>query len=831
MADGLTGDERPYYVQLLELHRASQQVLRELMRKPWVEDTSDNLFNVEARIVQGITEIASRDEAAALQLVDRVDTLRNSAIDEMDVEAMGFLLKLLDSDPDGLGQLLSHPSLSAEGGDEMDRAIQLLYLGIRDPEAAEAIGSLAWVEESIGGRQTSYPERVSPDLEQRTLVRLVDSAVNSRKVLMALVSKPWMQDYLDHQEYSLAIALLDIAIWDKEETLRVLELPLLETVQWSDSTALRRLGEMAESDQVYFREVMSHPGLNEDSDFGPAATISLLFLRWKDLEAAVAIEALSWVSSAGQYPYDDTTEAAPAQTSLEQWTVTQMIGMALNSREAFMALVGKSWMQDSMTHWEQQATIALLDIVGREKEQGLSILEMPFLDTVEEPDALLLRMIHFLQRDDPADLQDLLARPELTGGITDGSRASVTLLLLEFQDPELESAVSGLTWVQDGIDANEEDALLVLQRMAQMAKENLIDSVLNKSWVFDGLTEDERRVIYRLTDLSSGTRAFMSPAVEILEMPFLQSVDAVDAAAIDDLVELWMGDYGLSSHLFLKHPNVSDGISDEEAAVIALSIRWLGHRRPAFVNTLMDPERTTLDKRVISLPLAGEITLAVLHIGNLKYTTLDLLEQSVRTQEEFMGVPFPSRFAGILVADVDPHSGGLGSALGRFTVDPGYRDNIGPISHETGHTYWVVGGSWIDEGGASLMEMVTRNALFGTPIGPPFTWCSIADNIKEFEQALNDPAVPRNNVYGSGCPYSLGQGLFLELYQELGRETFRQGFRRLYLKLDGREHGECTGLERGICYVKAAFVDAAEPGPAAIAESIIDRWYNGFPLR
>ena len=662
-------------------------------------------------------------------------------------------------------------------------------------------------------------------------MKLVDSAVDSRKVLMALVSKSWMQDYLDHWEYSLAIALLDLAIWDKEETLRVVELPLLETVQWADSAALRRLEEIVKTDPVYFREVMSHPGLNETTTYGPAATISLLYLRWKDPEAAETIESLAWVQDAGQHPYDNITLAAPAPNGREQWAVLKLIGLAVNSRKAFMAMVGKSWTQDAMTYWELEATFPLLDLVGRDKEEALRILEMPFLDTVERRDALLLRIMLSLRREDPAGLKELLDRPELTGGITDDSRATVALLLLELQDPEAATAIGGLAWVQDGIADTEEDAFLAMYRMTQEAPKTFINSVLSKSWALDGLTVDERYVIDRLTDLSLGAKANRSPALDLLEMPFLESVDAVDAAAMDDLVKLWMGDYGVSSHLFLSHPNVRDGITDEEAAVIALSIRWVGHRRPALVNTVMDPERITLDKRVISLPLAGEITLAVVHIGNLTFTTLDLLEYSIRTQEEFMGVPFPSRFAGILVADVDPHSGGLGSALGRFTINPGYKDNIGPIAHETGHTYWVGNSSWIDEGGASLMEMITRNALYGTSMGPPFARCAIADNIKEFDEVLSDPTVTRDKIYGSGCPYSLGQGLFLELYQELGRETFRQGFRRLYLKLDSREHIACTGLEEGVCYVKAAFVNDAAPGAVTIAEPIIDRWYYGSPLR
>ena len=66
------------------------------------------------------------------------------------------------------------------------------------------------------------------------------------------------------------------------------------------------------------------------------------------------------------------------------------------------------------------------------------------------------------------------------------------------------------------------------------------------------------------------------------------------------------------------------------------------------------------------------------------------------------------------------------------------------------------------------------------------------------------------------------------MYYTLGDGWFRQGFRRLYTKLDEYQHElECQGLERSVCYLKAAFVAEAEPQAAAAAERIINRWYYG----
>ena len=148
--------------------------------------------------------------------------------------------------------------------------------------------------------------------------------------------------------------------------------------------------------------------------------------------------------------------------------------------------------------------------------------------------------------------------------------------------------------------------------------------------------------------------------------------------------------------------------------------------------------------------------------------------------------------------------------------------------------YWGTGDLWIVEGGASLMERVTMNAVFGSPIGPPFTICTLARNIREFDQVVDDlyasePKTAFDTIFESGCSYSLGQGLFLDLYHELGRETFRQGFTELYMLLDSDKDSSCQPRQ-GIDYVRESFVGGANPDIAAIAERIIDEWYAGDPF-
>ena len=70
--------------------------------------------------------------------------------------------------------------------------------------------------------------------------------------------------------------------------------------------------------------------------------------------------------------------------------------------------------------------------------------------------------------------------------------------------------------------------------------------------------------------------------------------------------------------------------------------------------------------------------------------------------------------------------------------------------------------------------------------------------------------------------------MFLNLYESLGDEAFREGFGRLYVAMRGQKHDdECSGVERGVCYVKAAFMTHASPEAAALAARVIARWYYG----
>ena len=80
------------------------------------------------------------------------------------------------------------------------------------------------------------------------------------------------------------------------------------------------------------------------------------------------------------------------------------------------------------------------------------------------------------------------------------------------------------------------------------------------------------------------------------------------------------------------------------------------------------------------------------------------------------------------------------------------------------------------------------------------------------------------------CQFDMGLGLYLDLYSNLGEESFKEGFRRLYYATKWEGNVSCTNPLRGLCLLKESFVERSSPADADIAAPIIDLWYWGDPL-
>ncbi len=335
--------------------------------------------------------------------------------------------------------------------------------------------------------------------------------------------------------------------------------------------------------------------------------------------------------------------------------------------------------------------------------------------------------------------------------------------------------IEDLSWVEDGIDRNEFNAVRGLIRLAN---EGYGERLLEEPWVVEGKN---------------------FPALESLWYLAVNNTKALSK--------------------IMSHPTISDGISEQEAKIIAT----LHGVDSDILDTLLDPKQVSVEERAITLPLAGETELTIIRTRPGTDLTMDLLEHSVRTIEEFMGFPLPRKHVIYLFDNVlDVRGRNYFTHVSIKTHEEVNRRQaiLELLAHEAAHYYWRGHTSWISEGSAHLMASVSADTLEGPLISLP---CPCFRSIAEFEEQVGSACVGGSCL---ACTYSFGERLFRDLHRTMDETTFRQAFRRLFLHTSFDVQNQKCDAEAGICQVEEAFEAYAEEGKVAAVKDAISRWYD-----
>lgn len=157
----------------------------------------------------------------------------------------------------------------------------------------------------------------------------------------------------------------------------------------------------------------------------------------------------------------------------------------------------------------------------------------------------------------------------------------------------------------------------------------------------------------------------------------------------------------------------------------------------------MDPERTSVERRAITLPLAGKVVLSVIAPRDeverpdtqpvaSPLDPMDLLEHAVRTYEEFMGVGFPESDVVLFVADLIP-----GGAYGHGLIASNSASDAYTIANGTAYIWdvtpnWLVGSTrWIITGAAEFLTDISERDRLDGPLTEPESSCSLGNNIAD----------------------------------------------------------------------------------------------------
>ena len=478
---------------------------------------------------------------------------------------------------------------------------------------------------------------------------------------------------------------------------------------------------------------------------------------------------------------------------------------------------------------------------------AMEIRSLPWVaDGVDESEREATELLIAAARWYPAVFNALMAKPWVGDGVTPAETDAIFGFrwMPRYADGLVEQVLV-LPWTQDGITAAEGKTITYIYRNGRYSRE-LADRLMQKLWLQDGVTADEATVIQylywtlRVPDETQQPAA-IEATVQILNMPFLEQVAGADAAALRSLERL--GDAGVDVLLdVMSHPNLAEGITDDDAKIVALLGGTYSYR-PESVDFLLRGTGVYLEERVIELPLSGEVLLTIIRIRDQVTPSMDFLEHSVRTTEKFMGMPLPTNYIALYFDDANVRPGGgqgtnyashMAMSLD-YDVENGWRWEYAPfvIAHEVAHYYWRHSSrDWLDEGPAELLGSISEKARVDEPVEVTNNPCASAETIAELESIAEKLETWTETVQTNWfqCNYSLGEQIFLDLYNSLGEETFRQGFRNLYLKSQAEDYSDdCEGTDLGICHLVAAFKAGVSEADGAKVDEAAERWYGPLP--
>ena len=262
-------------------------------------------------------------------------------------------------------------------------------------------------------------------------------------------------------------------------------------------------------------------------------------------------------------------------------------------------------------------------------------------DIEMEPVKVLLE----LSLDEPGIAIRFIEMPWFNDGLTEEEAwAFLALLYIDSFTPNASTQVSRSPWVMDGVSDFESWAITSLADIFDESPETA-NSLISKpnwectscGWFQDGLTEDEAEAVELLGLLSYKNGS----ASQFISMPFLESVEEADVLALASLYQLALLKWDrltTSTRFdeFTSHPAIADGITDEETVFITLASSAY-EVNPGLTDTLLDPSVVISETRTINLPMAGEVELVVVRTQEGSGRSLDLLEESVRFTESYLG--------------------------------------------------------------------------------------------------------------------------------------------------------------------------------------------------
>ena len=664
-----------------------------------------------------------------------------------------------------------------------------------------------------------------------------------------LFNMQWVADSVSHEDSEAALRITRIISFAPDSAVRLIDMPFLQTIEREDIITLDALSSIARGGPDDLADILAHPQFKDGITDDQAAAIAMLspfpdgaWLIRNKPDLAYAMGSLPWVADGVEDSERDALAlmlywVGSSYSEPTAWSLLDMPWVAdgISEDEIEMAsaiaridrqgyadiserLFDMQWVVNGVSDDDSTAAHRLFLITLYAPDSAARLVDMPFLQSIEQADVITLDALSSIARGDPDDLADILARPQFKDGIMD-DQATAIAMLSSFQGgawlirnkPDLAYAIGSLPWVADGVEDSEREALELMLSIDREGYAALSERLVATEWLADGVSQDERFLVRKL--LSISRKVAPDLAVRLMDMPFLQTTEQADHWVLSSLLRIASESPDALSDI-LAHPQYRDGITDAQTIIVVMLSSIIEHA-PHQVDKLLDPSATTVERKMIELPISGEVELAIVRTylktrGTL--SSMNLLENSVREVEKLMDAPLPYNKRGLsrnavwlLFENALPDWAGGVNRFSHITIRPEYDLYAHIIAHEVAHYYWFFNADWLDEGMAEVMASVIERERVGSPVKATNAPCGVVESIMELEALAPEQGEP-----GFRCNYSLGEGLFLDLLQQLGEDAFWDGVRGL--------HATSQLHNVGVEDVRQAF------GPDA--DAIISRWYG-----
>ena len=494
-------------------------------------------------------------------------------------------------------------------------------------------------------------------------------------------------------------------------------------------------------------------------------------------------------NSRGTFRYGDITLGVPLPSGERSRPLAEtrnLRWLEYNHPNLYRDLTALPWVRDGVTELEQEASDDLLYIGVYDIDNLRAVLGLRWVQD---------------------DMTEVEGRALLWLG-------QVSLLTyLGHSSAQNATTIIALPWFQDGVTETESGALRSLAWLGgedDASGEDIVTSVMALRWFRDGINETEGDLLLWLAYLDYWSE---EAAVAVVDMPFLSSIERDDVLAVRGLHQLAYSRDGRLEAV-LSHPTVRDGITDDETTLVAATgtirgaseVRRILGRGNARTEVVFERTRYTPNLKI-----------SIIRTGTQpRQATIDDIRDSVAFVEGIMNRPLPVSHIIVVVDDYAVTEGYAGTNYGfAFSVLSDDEQHETPydtfrfrslIIHETAHFFWRGHASWIDEGVANTVEY-----LYGVDEGvsPGLREQASRDGCEAHDLEMLtewDASLEQQGRYG--CNYFLGQSLFHELLEELGRRGFSQRLQELYrLSLDTKENPEEE--TPGIAEVREAFASQA----------------------